>query len=213
MITRRIDMNATTPGKIIWFARTILWLLFFFEVLALLGVVRPATMALTWSWLGYTVAAYLILLEVPLFLIRHQPKYQGAFDLLAIILTINYIFDAVGNVLNLYERIPMYDQLLHTTTFPWLLAAFCLSLGHMLQQTYDLPRVPLLLPAFIILAAMFLSVVHEFIELAIDIATNSNAGTGATDIHDTTFDLVGNLVGLVIFAGAWIMYERRKPIG
>lgn len=195
--------------KVILVARAALWLLFSLEALVLAGVVDMPSSALTWPWLLYLIGAYLLLMELPLFLTRSRPDQQRHFTLLAVAMVVNHVSDAPGQLIDLYRTSAFYDKVLHATSLPFLIGAFCLGVALILRDDYGLERIPVFVPCFIVLAGMFLSVTHEFIELTIDLATASNAGTTTTDIHDTALDLAADLVGLLVFAAAWSIGQRR----
>ena len=192
----------------IWIIRVIVWPVLLVEVLVVSGVITAPNTELTWYWPAYMIFFYLLFFELGIFLTREDRTHQAYWIVVGIFVALGIIADAAGEIFNLYETIPIYDNLVHSTSVPFVMSAAALAIGRILVEKYKLQRVPFLLPYFILTSAMLLMVFHEFFELAADLLTHSNIGTGATDIHDTAFDLLYDLIGTLVFIGGLALYQK-----
>src|SRR5262249_38696856 len=157
-----------------WIVRVMVWPVLLAEVLVVSGVITAPNTELTWYWPAYMIVFYLLFFELGIFLTRKDPTHQAYFVVVGIFVALGIMADAVGEVFNLYKTIPIYDNLVHSTSVPFVMSAAALGVGRILVEKYNLQRVPFFLPYFILTSAMLLMVFHEFFELAADLLTRSN---------------------------------------
>jgi uncharacterized membrane protein YjdF len=115
------------------------------------------------------------------------------------------LFDLIGQLGDLWE-VPIagsftYDNLVHATSMPFAICAIVWATAMTLQRRYRLQHVPGFVPMFVVMGALSLSVMHELVELTIDVVTGSQAGTGIVpgDLYDTHLDLFYDSLGIALF--------------
>lgn len=196
--------------RIINYIRLLLWALFGLEIVVLVGAVSLPQSVLTATWLIYTTGFYCFF-ELLFSLARSEE--QVFFIYPAFFLFIDLSLDAAGMLFNLFGSIPNYDKFLHLIPFPFLISSLALTYSKILEKRFKIRRIPFWRPYFIITTSMCILSLHEINELFIDIISHSNAGTGATDIHDTSFDLLSDFVGVSIFALGYqgLQFLKARP--
>jgi hypothetical protein len=197
-----------TQNARIWLIRGMIWLMLLAEFLVITGVIPAPQSALTWFWFAYVFGFYLLFFELGIFVTRRNAAYQAYFVVAGIFVALNIASDAIGGIFDLYNTIPIFDNILHATSLPFVMSATALGVGKILIEQYDLGRIRWFLPHFILSSAMLVMSFHELFELAVDLLTRSNVGTGATNIHDTSFDLLFDFIGVFVFMVGLAVYQR-----
>ncbi len=139
------------------------------------------------------IAGCLVFYEPPLAFARHNSEARRHVMVIGAFVINALVFDLLGQLFNLWE-VPIvgrltYDSLVHATSMAFAICALIWAVAMRAEKADQLGRVRYLVPAFVAMGP--LSVVHELIEFAIDLATNSNAGTSIVpgDLYDTHLDL------------------------
>lgn len=196
--------------KAIFLIRLVVGLCILAEALTLLGYLPFfGPQGLSWYWIGYICLYYLILFELPLFLLRRSP-YRHLFVFVGYFIALNILFDSLGNILNLFNTTVHYDDFMHVTFFPWAITALTVSLSAIYCKKHHLTKIPQLIVILGFTSAMTLMSFHEIVEMSIDWITTSNAGTAATDIDDTGRDLLFDLTGSLTFVTAFWFLSKKK---
>lgn len=129
---------------------------------------------------------------------------RGAYPYLAdALITLPFLIDVLGNVLNLYDTIDWWDDVNHFAN--WLLLS--LGIGVLLLRTR---HEPVVLAAFVLAFGSTAAILWELGEYATFIRTNEDEF--ATAYTDTLGDLTFDLVGTLIAAGVTFAAARRRPL-
>ena len=164
---------------------------------AFAGLERFEDKGFGWRLLWYPIAV--LALPVLWRLLKARGPYPYAADAL---ITLPFLVDIMGNVLNLYDTIDWWDDVNHFAN--WLFLA--LGFGVLLLRT---AFEPIALFGFVLAFGASLAIVWELGEYLTFIRTNEEEfATAYTDtLGDLTFDLVGSLIA----AGITFYVARRRP--
>ena len=146
------------------------------------------------------LVAYSLLTSIvpAIWLIRgRRETYPFAIDQLVIV---PFLFDAIGNTLNLYDRIWWWDKLEHGVNWAVLVGAVSLALAHTTLGRIERA-------ALAIGFGAVAGIVWELAEYVTFIRGNPSALAGA--YTDTLGDLLCDLTGATVAAAAFVLLSRR----
>ena len=166
------------------------------------GLERFEEKGFGWRLLWYPIAV--LALPVCWRLFARGRPYPYAADLL---LTLPFLIDVMGNVLDLYDTIDWWDDVNHFAN--WLLLS--LGMGVLLLRTQ---LQPIVLAGLVLAFGSALAIVWELGEYLTFIRTNEEEFASAyTDtLADLTFDLCGALIAATVTALA-AQERRQREVG
>ena len=166
------------------------------------GLERFEEKGFGWRLLWYPIAV--LALPVCWRLFARGRPYPYAADLL---LTLPFLIDVMGNVLDLYDTIDWWDTVNHFAN--WLLLS--LGMGVLLLRTQ---LQPIVLAGLVLAFGSTLAIVWELGEYLTFIRTNEEEFASAyTDtLADLTFDLCGALIAATVTALA-AQERRQREVG
>ena len=164
------------------------------------GLERFEEKGFGWRLLWYPIAV--LALPVCWRLFARGRPYPYAADLL---LTLPFLIDVMGNVLDLYDTIDWWDTVNHFAN--WLLLS--LGMGVLLLRTQ---LQPIVLAGLVLAFGSTLAIVWELGEYVTFIRTNEEEfATAYTDtLADLTFDLCGALIAASVTFVAARRHERKE---